>query len=138
MEQLAALLSLFGKYGTQLAAFGAAIAFAFTVYRFRAEKSEAHYWKEFEVFHRLVADLVRPRSKDEDMYQDQQAAIVFELRSFPRHAEFTLRMLNGVRESWRGEGHERLMKEIELSIEFLSARRTKKSHSGDDYVGLDT
>lgn len=122
MDQVVSVIAIIGKFGTPFVALAALGPFVFAVVRFRVERSEAHYWKEFDVFHRLVADLVRPRERGDVLYSDQQAAIVFELRSFPRHAEFCLRLLKGVRESWQGRGHERLIREIDLTINFLEAQ----------------
>jgi hypothetical protein len=77
---------------------GAAIAFivstALQVFQRRAEAAE----KQFQAYHELLERLVS-RGRD-GMYVDRQAAIVFELRHFPRYYDFTERMLVRLKHDW--------------------------------------
>lgn len=93
------LLEILKTYGSQISIFGVAIAFIFGVYKFISERRTAHYWKEFEVYHKLVKELVGPEKENDKMYLDRQAAIVFELRNFKRYYPFSLRMLKGLKEN---------------------------------------
>jgi hypothetical protein len=60
MESLLEILKL---YGAPLSAIGASLAFIFGVYKFQAERQTALFWKEFEVYHKLVKELVEPPSE---------------------------------------------------------------------------
>jgi hypothetical protein len=73
MESLLEVLKL---YGAPLSAIGASLAFIFGVYKFQAERQTALFWKEFEVYHKLVKELVEPPSESGAMYIDRQAAIM--------------------------------------------------------------
>jgi hypothetical protein len=118
------LLGMFKDYGSQFSAIGAAIAFIFGVYKFQAERKAAHYWKEFEVYHKLVKELVEPPDKEGAMYVDRQAAIMYELRNFKRYYPYSLRMLKGLKLKWVAvpDQFPRLLEELEITIEFLEKR----------------
>lgn len=55
-------LKLFETYTVQLSALGALIVSIFWVYKFLAERREIHYWKEFDIYHKLIKELVEPQS----------------------------------------------------------------------------
>lgn len=117
-------LGVLKTYGSQLGVIGAAIAFIFGVYKFQAERSTSFFWKEFEVYHKLVKELVEPPSEQGAMYVDRQAAIMFELRNFKRYYPYSLRMLNGLREKWAAVPNQfpRLVDELDLTIKFLEKK----------------
>lgn len=117
-------LGIIKSYGSQLGTIGAAIAFIFGVYKFQAERSTAFFWKEFEVYHKLVKELVEPPSEQGAMYVDRQAAIMFELRNFKRYYPYSLRMLNGLREKWAAVPNQfpRLVEELDLTTKFLEKK----------------
>lgn len=108
-------------YGTQLSAIAASITFIFGVYKFIVERKEAHFWKEFEVYHKLVKELVEPSSKNDSLFIDRQAAIIFELRNFKRYYPYSLRMLKGLQEKWSKDPNQfpRLLEEVSLTIDYL-------------------
>jgi hypothetical protein len=59
------------------------------------------------------------------MWIDRQAAVVFELRHFPRYYEFTERMLKGLREKWSKDPEfrwPRLVEEIDLTLAHIQKR----------------
>ena len=115
------ILSFLQSYGTQISALGAASAFIFGVYKYYLERKTALFWKEFEVYHKLVKELVSPDSEVGSMYIDRQAAIIYELRNFKRYYPYSLRMLLGLKEKWgKAEAqYPRLIEEIDLAVEFL-------------------
>ena len=119
-----AILEFLKLYGSQLSAVGAALAFIFGVYKFQAERKTTLFWKEFEVYHKLVKELVEPPAKDGAMYVDRQAAIMFEMRNFKRYYPYSLRMLEGLREKWAAVPNRfpRLLNELELTIEFIEKK----------------
>lgn len=116
-----ALLELVKIYGTQLSAIGAAISFAFGLYKFQVERRAAHFWKEFEVYHKLVKELVEPPSENGALYVDRQAAIIYEMRNFRRYYPYTLRMLEGLYQKWSSVPNQfpRLLDELRLTIEHI-------------------
>lgn len=115
------LFELIKLYGTQLSAIGAAIAFVFGLYKFQVERQTALFWKEFEVYHKLVKELVEPPSENGAMYVDRQAAIIYEMRNFKRYYPYTLRMLEGLHQKWSSvpDQFPRLIDELRLTIEHI-------------------
>ena len=109
-------------YGSQLSAIGATLAFIFAIYKFQIERKTEFYWKEFEVFHKLVKELVEPPSEQGAMYVDRQAAIMFELRNFKRYYPYSHRMLSGLRKKWTAVPNQfpRLIEEMDLTMEHIS------------------
>ncbi|MCL1826139.1 MAG: hypothetical protein FWG26_09440 [Betaproteobacteria bacterium] len=111
-------------YGNQLSAISAVLAFLFGVYKYLEERRESHYWKEFEVFHKLVKELVEPSGENRTLYIDRQAAIIFELRNFKRYYPYSLRMLIGLHSRWSAvpDRFSRLLEELNLTIQFLESQ----------------
>lgn len=118
---MAELLEFLKEYGSQLGVIGTAVTIIIGVFKYVVERREAHFWREFEVYHKLVRELVEPIHSGASMYVDRQAAIVFELKRFKRYRPYTLRMLIGLRGEWAGrdEKYPRLINEIDLAIEFM-------------------
>lgn len=116
------LFEIVRTYGTQLSAIGAAIAFVFGLYKFQVERQTALFWKEFEVYHKLVKELVEPPSANAALYIDRQAAIIYEMRNFKRYYyPYTLRMLEGLNQKWSAvpDQFPRLLDELQLTIEHI-------------------
>lgn len=126
------MLEFVRLYGSQLSAIGAALVFLFGAYKYLRDRQEAHYWKEFEVFHKLVRELVEPSGADQVMYTDRQAAILFELRNFRRYYPYSLRMLYGLRAKWGpvSDQHPRLLEELDLTIAYLKPKRWYRRRNG--------
>ena len=119
-----ALLEILKNYGAQLSAVGAALAFIFGVYKFQAERRTTLFWKEFEVYHKLVKELVEPPVESGPMYVDRQAAIMFEMLNFKRYYPYSLRMLKGLRQKWAAVSDQfpRLLDELELTIAHIEKK----------------
>ncbi len=83
-----------------LGAFGAPIAFIWSVIQFILVRRKEQEAREFDAYHRLVKELVSPDADTKSMWIDRQMAVVFELRHFPRYYEVTLRIFAGLREKW--------------------------------------
>ncbi len=114
-----------GQYGTELGIIGAVIVFAFGVYKYFAERKITLYWKEFEVFHRLIKELVEP-VKSKVMMLDRQIAIVFELRHYTRYYPATLRILKGLIDFWKDKDiDKRLIDEIDMTIKYIETTYKK-------------
>lgn len=116
-----ALFEFIKTYGTQLSAIGAAVAFAFGLYKFQVERQTELFWKEFEVYHKLVKELVEPPEQNAPLYVDRQATIIYEMRSFKRYYPYTLRMLEGLNQEWASASnqHPRILNELRLTIEHI-------------------
>lgn len=117
------MLHIVTTYGPLLALAGTLGTFVFGAFKYFHERREAHYWKEFEVFHKLVRELVEPSAPGQALYLDRQCAVVYELRKYKRYYPYTLRMLKGLREAWSKIGNfERLIEEIDSAIAFLESK----------------
>lgn len=83
-----------------LSILGAAIAFIVsTILQIVQRKAEADE-RQFRAFHKIVEKVVSPERTDGMVYIDRQAAVVFELRHFPRYYDFTERMLGRLKKKW--------------------------------------
>ncbi|MCE0483941.1 MAG: hypothetical protein LV479_06855 [Methylacidiphilales bacterium] len=89
------MLPLLTHNATVLSILGASIAFAWSIIRFVLDRRKELLDKEFEAYHRLIKELVSPDSESKVMWI---AAVVFELRHFPRYYEFTVQMLVHLKE----------------------------------------
>ena len=118
------ILEFLKSYGSQISALGAAISFIFAAFKFQAERKAAHFWKEFEVYHKLVKELVEPPTDGKGLYVDRQTSILFEMRNFKRYYPLTLRTLKGLDEKWRAVPNQfpRLLEELDLTISFLEKK----------------
>ena len=108
----------------RLSLFGAVAAFLWPVFQFVITRRRDLQFREFEVYHRLIKELVMPDPQEGVLWMDRQAAVVFELRHFPRYYAFTGRTPRGLRVQWVAAGFPRLIEEIDLTLEFL---RNKKA-----------
>ncbi len=82
------------------------------------------FWKKFEVYHKLVKELVEPLTEKGTLYVDQKAAIVFEMRNFKKYYPYTLRMLKGLHEKCVAlqNQSQRLLNELGLTIEHIQKK----------------
>jgi hypothetical protein len=72
---------------------GAAVAFIWSTAQQMAQRKADAAERQFQTFHKIVEKVVSPERTDGLVYIDRQAAVVFELRHFPRYYDFTERML---------------------------------------------
>ena len=102
---------------TGLSIIGAAVAFAWPVIQFVITRRRDLQFREFETYHRLVKELVGGDKID------HQAAVVFELRHFPRYYEFSLRMLTRLRADLLPQARaKRVIEEIDLTLAFIGTK----------------
>jgi hypothetical protein len=118
MAQLAGWLS---SNTATLSILGAAVAFIWSTTQQIIQRRTEGREREFQTFHKLVRDLVSPEGADGRIWEDRQAAVVFELRNFPRYYEFTERMLPRLRTIWGA--WPRLIEEINLTLEHIEQRK---------------
>jgi hypothetical protein len=90
------------------------------VVQFFLNKNTEAKSRQFEIYHRLIKELVEPAEKGAT-YIDRQCAVVFELRRFRRYRELTTRILEGLRHDWKDDSkfHPRLKHEINLTLDHL-------------------
>jgi hypothetical protein len=104
----------------------AALPVAWAVWRYLALKRQEMKSRRFRTYHKLVQQLVEPEDKDRTIKLDRQLAVVFELRRFPEYYEPTLRILEGLRNSWgqqhKDELHNRLFEEMDATIRYIRKR----------------
>lgn len=109
-----------------LSIFGAAIVFIWsTAQQVRQRKAEAREC-EFQAFHKLVRDLTLPDPADGKVSIDRGAAVVFELRHFPRYYKFTERMLLSLKERFAtnpGRPVVFLIEEIDLTLAHIQQNK---------------
>lgn len=120
------MLEFIKSYSVQLSTIVAVLAFVFSVYKFWTERKIKQFWQEYEAYHKLVKELVEPATKDGGMYVDRQTAALYELRFYNRYFPHSLRMLESLKKKWSETESlsPRLIEELDLSIEFLSQRKT--------------
>jgi hypothetical protein len=120
------LLSHLSGNAAALSIAGAAIAFLWSVVQFVLVRKRDQEHREFEIYHKLIKELVVPDSDTKVMWIDRQTAIIFELRQFRRYHELTLRTLKGLREKWTGDSevrYPRLVEEIDLTVANIEHRK---------------
>ena len=103
--------------------FGYFLAVLWPIYKYFDTRKRDQDLKEFEVYHKLIKDLVQGDERG-NIFQDRQAAIVYELRKFPRYYDFSYRTVINLKEYWNRPPKEniRLIEEIDLAIVFLDRK----------------
>jgi hypothetical protein len=98
----------------------AGVTLMWQIIQFSLNKNTEAKSRQFEIYHRLIKELVEPGEKDKT-YIDRQCAVVFELRHFKRYRELTTRILSGLREDWKNDPgfHPRLKNEINLTLDYF-------------------
>ncbi len=119
-------LLFFKDYGSQISAVVATFAFVFGIYKFQSERKTTLFWKEFDVYHKLVKELVEPPGEGA-LFIDRQTAIIFEMRNFKRYFPYTLRLLKGLQQKWSSTEapFPNLLKELELTIDYVEKKSNK-------------
>lgn len=82
-----------------LSIFGAAVTFAISTWQQVCQRKAEAKERQFHASHNLVEGLVAPEQNEGVYYIDRQAAVIFELRHFPRYFDFTERLLVKVERS---------------------------------------
>ena len=98
------------------------MAFVWSTYQQVTQRKAEARERDFQAFHRLIKELVSPDPESGVPWLDRQAAVVFELRHFPRYFEFTERTLRGLKEKWTSDPEfrwQRLIEEINLTLDYI-------------------
>lgn len=120
-------MNFFSTNTAALGIFGAAVAFIWSVIQFVLVRMRDEKHREFEIYHRLIKELVSPDPESKSIWIDRQAAVIFELRRFKRYHEFTLRTLLGLQKKWSNDPEftfPRLLEELDLTIEYIRRKLT--------------
>jgi len=104
----------------ELYVLGVTIAFLFSIYKFYIRRKTQLYWKEFEIYHKLLKDLVQPEVENGSVYLDRQVAIIFELKNFKRYYPISEKILKELRKKWISNN--RLIEEIDLTLEHIRCK----------------
>jgi hypothetical protein len=117
-------------HGVGATGVGAAVAFVFSVYQFLSVRKRESGNREFEQYHSLIEKLVSPKQGQGTILLDQQIAVVFELRNFPRYFELSERVLEGLRTEWSKRqdwaNYERLLQELRLTLQYIQRYRQRR------------
>lgn len=120
------LLMWFSSNAAALGILGAAVAFMWSTYwQVTQRKAEARE-RDFQAFHRLIKELVAPDPESGVTWIDRQAAVVFELRHFPRYYELTERTLRGLKDKWTADPEfkfPRLIEEVDLTLHYIQEKK---------------
>jgi len=100
------------------------IAGAYSAIQYVIIRKAEMYQKRFENYHELINWLVHGRVQG-SIKLDNQIACVYELRNFKTYKEVSIRILEGLKDSWSNPpantppADKRLLKEIEITLEEL-------------------
>jgi hypothetical protein len=123
MEILQQILS----NGVAISALGTALCFIGATFRYFFERRESNFWKEFNIYHDLIKQLVEPENEKKNLYIDRQAAVIFELRNFKRYHNLSLRMLKDkLSNSFNKNEYHRLQIEAQNTIDYIEKKSTSK------------
>ena len=110
---------LFEIIGLLIAYFGLVVP----IFRYLNQRKLEERDKRFVNFHGLIKDLVEP-GKDGQVMLDRQIAVIYELRNYPKYFDLSKRMLSDLKVAWQKEDYPRIIKEIELTLEYIEYKRT--------------
>ncbi len=116
MHQLVAWLS---SNTATLSIFGAAAAFIWSTTQQIVQRRTESDERQFQAFHKIVENVVLPERNEGLVYIDRQAAVIFELRHFPRYYDFTERMLLRLKNKWVADPaphSDVLLEELDLTL----------------------
>ena len=109
-----------------LSIFGAAVAFVVSTWQQVSQRRSEAAERQFQAFHDIVEKVVSPAPTEGLFYVDRQAAVVFELRHFPRYYDYTERMLARLRKKWVAEAQPHshvLIEEIDLTLKHIQQNK---------------
>jgi len=109
-----------------LGIFGAAVAFMVSTWQQVSQRRAEADERQFQAFHNVVEKVVSPAPTEGMFYVDRQAAVIFELRHFPRYFDFTERMLERLRKKWATEEQPHshvLIEEIDLTLKHIQSNK---------------
>ena len=99
------------------------IPLTWAIFSYLSVKKQELKERRFQVYHKLIQNLVEREDPELPMKLDRQIAIIFELRNFKEYFPVTLRILNGLKESWQEYGPEkkrgRLYAELDFAIKHI-------------------
>ncbi len=120
------LIAWFSSNTAALSILGAAIAFIWSTTQQMVQRRAEAAERQFQAFHKIVEKVVSPERTDGRVYIDRQAAVVFELRHFPRYYDFTERMLVRLKKKWAADPapHSHvLIEEIDLTLRHIQQNK---------------
>jgi len=96
---------------------------AFSAHRYLRIRSAEIKQQRFGNYHNLIDKLV-DAVNGKNPKLDSQIAKIYELRNYPEYREVSIRILEGLKQSWKNvldnqDDNERLLKEISISLSKL-------------------
>ena len=110
---------LFEIIGLLIAYFGLVVP----IFRYLNQRKLEERDKRFLNFDGLIKELVEP-GKDGQVMLDRQIAVIYELRNYPKYFDLSKRMLSDLKVAWQKEDYPRIIKDIDLPLEYLDYKRT--------------
>lgn len=99
---------------------------AWATYTYLSIKKAEERERRFLAYHKLIQQLVEREDPNQPMRLDRQIAIIFELRNFKEYFPVTLRILQGLKETWANycpeEKRNRLHEELDESIGYIKSK----------------
>ena len=110
------------EYQPLITAFVALVTFGWAVIQFLLTRSRESRHRQFDMYHRLIKDLVQ--GDGEATYVDRQIAAVYELRSFKDYWPLSRRILSRLDANWQGNAsyHSALQAEIATTLHAIRHR----------------
>lgn len=100
----------------------AIIPLVWAVWKYFELKRKEQRSERFNTYHKLIKELVEQDEADRPKMLDRQLAIVFEIRRYKEYYEPSLRILEGLRQSWgmNNKGN-RLLDEMDATIAVIKS-----------------
>lgn len=109
------------EYQPLITALVALVTFGWAVIQFLLTRSRESRHRQFDMYHRLIKDLVQ--GDGPDTYVDRQIAAVYELRSFKDYWPLSRRILLRLDASWRGNDRYHPAVQAEIATTLHAIRR---------------
>jgi len=94
---------------------------AVSAYRFVELRRAEQEQRNFENYHKLIAETVEGARNGQVMKLYSQVAVIFELRNFKKYKSVTARILNGLMAEWLARKvDQKLIDELRLTIDAVS------------------
>lgn len=115
---------IFNNWDKILGALIAYFSLVLPIYKYLQDKRKEERNKRFENYHKLIDELVGGQA-GKDVMLDRQVAIIYELRNFNEYFPVTLRILEGLKNTW-SQQDDRLLNEIRLTEEYINSSWLKR------------
>lgn len=117
------MVQLWTNYAGIISAVIAVILFGYPIWRWFAIKRQEAYARQFDVYHKIVQELV-DAPPGVTMRVHRQIAIIYELRHFRKYYPASYRIAKSLHQSWSAlNAHPDLLSELTLAQAFFKAKK---------------